>query len=275
MLLCVLLAACSPGTASAPDGGKPHPTIVSLNPCTDAILADVAGPGQLLAISHFSHDPSASSMDPAVARRFRAVSGSAEEVARLAPDVVVASSFLPPATQQALSDMGIRVVTEPIATTVAASEAQVRQLAALAGRPAAGKALVGRIDAAIARGAPPAGSKPLSALVWESGGIVAGDDTLIAELMTRTGFANAAAARGLSQAQYLPLERVLADPPRVIFAVGDPRANEDRMLGHPALAGLNDTLRVPFPGALLWCGGPTIPAAVERLAKVRREVMEP
>ena len=79
------LAGCA---ASPPPAARERPTIVSLNPCTDAILAIVADPAQLLAISHYSQDPRSSSMDVAKARRFRATGGTAEEVVALAPDVV-------------------------------------------------------------------------------------------------------------------------------------------------------------------------------------------
>lgn len=270
LALCALLAACT-----QPEARKPrptNPTVVSLNPCTDAILAEVTAPGQLLAISHYSHDPDSTSMDLARARRFRSTSGSVEEIARLSPDVVVAGTFLAPATRQALRDLGIRVVTMAMPADVADSERQVRELARLAGNPGRAETLVGRIESALANAAPRAGAAPLSALVWESGGIVAGNGTLIADLLHRAGFANGVAARGLSQADYLPLERVLANPPRVIFAVGDVRSEEDRGLRHPALDALKDTTRARLDGALLWCGGPTIPRALERLADVRASV---
>jgi iron complex transport system substrate-binding protein len=247
-----------------------HPTIVSLNPCSDAVLAEVTAPGQLLAVSHYSHDPASSSMDVDRARRFPATSGSVEEVAALAPDVVVAGAFLAPATRQALHDLGIRVVTMTMPADIAASETQVRDLAQLAGYPEGGRALIERIEGAMARAAPPAGRAPVPALVWESGGIVAGDNTLIADLLKHTGFVNGAAARGLSQADYLPLERVLADPPAVIFAVGNPQAQEDRLLRHPALKSLKGTVRASLDSNLLWCGGPTIPKVLERLSAVRR-----
>jgi len=273
VLAALLLGACAPAparqavtTASAGAGG---PTIVSLNPCTDAILAEVADPDQLLALSHYSRDPASSSMDIALARRFRATSGAVEEVLALRPDVVVAGTFLPPATRQAFARLGIRLVQVPIAGDLAASKAQVTSLAALAGNPERGRALNARIEAALAQAAPPPGT-PLAAVVWQSGGIVAGDDTLIADLLRHTGFINAAAARGLSQADYLPLERMVADPPQVILAAGSSRADEDRLLAHPALAGLDATRRASFDPSLLWCGGPTIPRAVARLAEVRR-----
>src|SRR5690606_14697762 len=127
-----------------------HPTIVSLNPCADAILAEVAAPGQLLAISHYSHDPRASSMPIERARGYRATGGTVEEVLALDPDVVVASSFIAPATAQAFRRLGIRVETVGIAGSVADSAAQVRQLAALTGEEARGEALVAEIGQAVA-----------------------------------------------------------------------------------------------------------------------------
>jgi iron complex transport system substrate-binding protein len=56
----------------------------------------------------------------------------------------------------------------------------------------------------------------------------------------------------------------------VILATGDTRSNEDRLLSHPALAALPGTRRVHLDATLLWCGGPTIIRAAERLAAIRR-----
>lgn len=272
LVLSLAVAGC--GQASPPVLPRAHaisvrPSIVSLNPCSDAILAEVADPAQLLAISHYSHDPRASSMDPGLAGRFPATGGSVEEILALRPDVVVASSFLQPATASALDRLGIPVVRLGIAGTVEDSAAQIRDLASLAGHSARGEAMVARIARALATAAPPAGSRPVPAIVWQGGGLVPGDASLIAELMRHTGFANAAAARGLGQGAVLPLEAMLADPPRVIFAAGSAHAEEDRLLGHPALALLEGTARARFDPQLLFCGGPTIPRAVARLAEVR------
>lgn len=268
-LLVLAMAACSP--APAREAGQRRPTIVSLNPCTDAILAEVADPAQLLAISSYSHDPAASSMDLSVARHFPATSGSVEELLALRPDLVVGATFISPATVSALDRLGLRLERIGIARTVDESKAQVRQLAALAGHPERGEALVARIDAALAQAMPSPGP-PVSALVWQAGGIVPGPDTLIAELLARTGFSNAVAARGLGQADLLSLEQVLADPPQLIFAAGSALGNEDRMLAHPALAALTGTRREPLDPALLWCGGPSIVRTANRLGAVRRSL---
>jgi iron complex transport system substrate-binding protein len=273
-VLSLALAACQQGGMPA-GSAMARPTIVSLNPCSDAILARVAAPGQLLAISHYSHDSASSSMGVAAASHYPSVSGSVEEIARLAPDVVVADTFLAPATRQALRGLGIRVVTISGIDTVDAGKAQVRALAAAAKNVKAGEMLVDDIEHALASSAPATGSAPLSAVVWESGGIVAGDHTLIADLLRHTGFVNAAAVRGMGQADYLPLEAMLTDPPRVILASGSTFSQEDRLLSHPALAALKGTRRVALEGALLWCGGPTIVRAAAELGRLHRELTPP
>ena len=240
-----------------------------MNPCTDAILAEVADPQQLLAISSYSQDSASSSMDLARARAMNAVSGTVEEVLALRPGIVIGSSFTPPGTRMALERLGYRFEAFGLAGTVEESRAQVRALARLAGHPERGEAMVARIDAALAAAALPSGP-PVKAVVWQSGGIVPGQGTMSDDLLRRTGFINYAAQRGLHQADVLGLEAMLADPPQVIFTAGNRYSEEDRLLSHPALAALRGTRRAAFEPKLLWCGGPTIVRAVARLAEVRR-----
>jgi iron complex transport system substrate-binding protein len=269
-LVLLVLAGCSavPAREAAPVA---LPRIVSLNPCTDAVLVEIADPGQILALSSYSSDPASSSMDLEVARRFPAVDGTVEEVIALQPDLVLGSTFVAPATRDAFARLGFHYEGFGINPNVADSLAQIRAIAALAGKPERGEALIGRIEAALATNAAPRGA-PVTAVVWQSSGIVPGKDTLISELLTRTGFVNAAAAKGMGQADVLPLELMLADPPRLILAAGNPESNEDRMLAHPALAALKDTRLERYDSSLLWCGGPTIVRAAQRLGEVRRSM---
>jgi iron complex transport system substrate-binding protein len=252
-----------------------HPTIVSLNPCADAILAEVTAPGQLLAITRYSHDPRASSMPLEQARRYPATGGTLEEIAALAPDLVVGDSFTAPATRNALRRLGIRFAELPIAPTIPASEAQIRTVARLVGGADRGERLVAKIDHSLAAAVPPPRWTPRSAILWQGGGLVAGDETLIANLMARAGFRSSAATRGLRQGAILPLEAMLADPPQVIFTAGDPRAEQDRLLRHPVLAGLTGTARAQLAPGLFYCGGPSIPRALARLVEIRTELETP
>jgi iron complex transport system substrate-binding protein len=208
-------------------------------------------------------------MDVSVARSLPSTNGSVEEVMALQPDLVISGNYTAPATRSAFAGLGLRLEEFGIASTVAESEAQVRRIAALVGHPDRGEKMVARIEATLAKASAPKNTRAISAVIWESGGIVAGDNTLIADLLRRTGFTNFAAARGLGQAQVLPLERMLADPPEIILAAGNVYAQEDRMLAHPALAGLKAVRRARLDPALLWCGGPTIIKATSRLKEVR------
>ena len=256
---------CSPSQTAETDDLR----IVSLNPCTDAILAEIA-PDRLAAVSHYSHDPGSSSMDVATARRWPATSGTVEEIVALDPDLVVASTFIAPSTGQALDRLGYRVERIGMTHTVDDSVAQIRALAKLVDAEDEGERLIARIEAALADAA--SKGEPIPALMWQSGGIVPGDGTLIADLLRRTGFSNAAAARGLGQADRLPLERVLADPPALILVAGSPSAEDDRALYHPALDALPGVRQAPYPSNLLYCGGPTIIRAAARLKEIRRSM---
>ncbi|WP_379550943.1 ABC transporter substrate-binding protein [Qipengyuania sp. DGS5-3] len=264
-LLALCLAGCgqpaSPSNTPELAGGA-RPTIVSLNPCTDAILAEVAAPEQLLAISHYSHDPRASSMDLTRAVQFRATGGTVEEVLALDPDILFAGSFMAPATRAALEDLGLRVETFGIASTIEESIAQVRRLAELSGNPEAGERLVAQIEAA----AEPARGAQLSAVLWQPGGIVPGETQLVSELLRRAGFSNHAAAQGLGQADYLSLEQVVANPPDVLLVAGATRGQS-----HPVLDELYMMHRADFDTQLLYCGGPTIIRAMERLRGIRED----
>jgi iron complex transport system substrate-binding protein len=263
VLLAVLLSqGCTPAAPAARAEGDP-PTIVSLNPCLDAILVEVAAPGQVLALSHYSRDPGSSSIPAAVAARYRVTGGTAEEVIALRPDLVLASTFLPQPTRRALERAGLRVETFGSPTTIAESIAQVREVADLAQREAAGAALAARLSRAPA----PAGP-PVSALLWQPGEIVAGEATLVAELLREAGFTSHAAARGLGQADAVTLEQVLADPPQVLLVAGDSIGQR-----HPLLAEGVPALRIAsFDPSLIYCGGPTIPKARARLREIRSAV---
>lgn len=266
-----LLPALPIALLASPAAGS-GPRLVSINPCVDAVLMQVADPDQIAGISHYSQDPQATSIPIALANRFKATSGTAEEVVALRPDKVLTGPHVAPSTIQALQRMRISLQEYTVPQTVAESEAQVRAIARIAGHPERGEALARRIAAAVAA-ARPAGGKPIPALIWEGEGLVPGAGTLADDLLTRAGYVNQSAAYGLQQWDVLPLEYLIAKPPRVVFSVAAAEGRADRMTSHPALARLRRfTTIAPYPERLLHCAGPTLIDAARRLAEVRREV---
>jgi len=259
LLAAALLGSCAPA-ASVRGEDQAHPTIVSLNPCLDAILVEIAPPGQVLALSHYSRDAASSSIPAEVAARYGVTGGTAEEVIAARPDLVLASIFLPQPTRTALERAGLRVETFGSPLTIAESAEQVRAVGQLAGRAQAGEALAQRIAAPSQ-----AARAPIDALLWQEGEIVAGEQTLIAELLRQEGFASHAAARGLRQADRVSLEALLADPPRVLLVAGDAPGQR-----HPLVADVYKSMVVAdFDPSLIYCGGPTIPKARARLRAIR------
>ncbi|WP_168604701.1 ABC transporter substrate-binding protein [Novosphingobium sp. SG707] len=262
--------------ACAPAAPRVQPSrIISLNPCTDALLVELADRDQIGALSSYSRDPAQSSMDVAQALRFPFTRGTMEEVISAQPSLVVSGSFTPAATRAAYARMGLRLEEFSMAPTVEESEAQIRRMAALLGHPDRGEAMIARIDRAMRDATLPPGAKPLPALIWHGGGLVVGGETLVSDLLRRTGFTPFAAIRGMGQSQFLPLERMVVDPPRVLLVIGHGDADGGRegrrVLGHPVLTQLRAMQRFDFDAGLEYCGGPTIIRAAQRLAQIRRE----
>ncbi|HAU21927.1 MAG TPA: iron ABC transporter substrate-binding protein [Erythrobacter sp.] len=261
----VALASCSQTAASEVE--VQGPTIVSLNPCTDAILLEVADPRQVLAISHYSHDPRASSIAPEVAREFNSTGGTVEEILALNPDIVIAGSLLAPASVAALANLNFRVELYGSTNKIDDSYAQIRAIGVLVGHQDRASKLIERIEQSLAHNAPAGGQEQITATMWQPGQIVPGEATLVSELMERTGFASHSQARGLGQADYLSLEQVIADPPELLMIAGDARAQQ-----HPALEKLDSTRIEGFDPSLLYCGGPSIIRASKRLSEIRRHM---
>lgn len=251
--------------------------IVSLTPCLDVLLADLADPGQIRALSHYSQDPASSSLGVERARQFGVIYGGADEIAALRPDLVLAGWRFSPQTLDALRRLGVNVETYGAPDTIADSLAQVRQVARAVGRMDRGEAMVGRIRDAIARSAPAPGQRRLTAVMLQAQGFVAVRSTLMGELMDIAGFDNMAGRYGLVRSGEISLEQLLADPPDVLLAgrraPGQPAWSE-RVLEHPALRGLEGrTFRAELPQQLTYCGGPVMIQTTAALARARAQAL--
>jgi iron complex transport system substrate-binding protein len=272
-----LLAGALAAGASAAVAGEPPRRIVSLNSCLDVMLVHLADRGQIAALSHFAREDQGSTIAP-LARTLPFTWETAEEVIALEPDLVLASRHSSPATRAALKRLDMHVEAFSTPKTVAESLDQVRRMGVLVGRPRRGEAEVARIEAAIAAARPPAGTRPLKALVFQPNGFSAGPGTLVDELMTSAGFENVARRYGLKTWGNVDLERLIADPPQVLL-VGEAspggRSWAERVMTHPALTNLSGRMhQARFPEKLLYCGGPVMAETSAALARARHDAVE-
>lgn len=259
LLCCALLVA---GCSQSDDAqGK----IISINPCTDAILLELADADQIGAISHYSHDKNASSVDLALAKQFPSIGQSAEEIIAAKPSLVLAGGHLSGSTLQALKSLDIKVLQSPVANNIHQSHEQIREIASAIGQQERGAALIKKIDEAI--GSAPHDGPAIPTIIWQGGGLVPGKDTLVDELLSRTGFRNSANQYGLSQWDIIGLERLSANPPAIILRGGN---SSERLLNHPILDEIDAEI-ADFPQSLIWCAGPTIIKAADRLNAIREQ----
>jgi iron complex transport system substrate-binding protein len=256
--LLFLCASCSSGPAIPPGG------IVSNNPCIDAILAEVAAPGQIAAVSTYSHSAESASAPLGWAQSLPPLGNSAQEIIAAKPQLVLTGNLASSGTNAALAKAGVKTVAFGVPENVEASLAQVTQVAGVLGRGQAGAALVARISKATLQQQP----RNKSAIIWQNGGFVAGQGTLQDELLSRAGYANASRIYGLKQWDVLPMETLLRNPPDVIFMPLSAAGEDGRALSarRKLLRHLKGRTEIrAFPDKLLFCGGPTIIKVMDAL----------
>lgn len=267
-------AALVAGTARAADApGR----IVSLSACLDVILVNVADRDQIAALSHYARQPQGSTIAQ-LARALPFTWETAEEVIALRPDLVLTSRHTALATRNALERLKVPTALFGVPDSIEESLAQVRQVADRVGRSGRGLAMTARIRAAIAASAPPAGARPLKALVFQPNGFAAGRGTLMDEMMTRAGFENVAGRYGLAKWGNVQIERLLADPPEVLLS-GTPtlgaRSWADKVMTHPALTLVSSRMvRAGLDDKLMHCGGPVLIQTAAALKQARLTVLE-
>ncbi len=121
-----------------------------MNVCTDQLLLTLADPEQILGLSRYSRD-AWQSFAADDARRYPILSGGAEDILVLRPDVVVASLFDKRSTRELLKEKGLHLVEFAVPRNLDEVKAQIREMGEIVGHPDRAAAEIARLDAAIAR----------------------------------------------------------------------------------------------------------------------------
>lgn len=278
MLAAVTVCFCIGGFGIETDAAE-LPRFASINLCTDQLLLALADPEQILGLSPYARDP-ARSWDVAKAMQFPLLSGEAEDVLVLKPDIVVAGRYTKRATRELLKEQALRVVEFDPARSLDDVKKQLRQMGDLTKHPDRAAGVIKRLDAAIARVRGVASRKPYRVLAVSRRGWVSGGESLTTSLLAVAGLANAGGELGLKAGGYASLEAIVALKPDFILVSdqGDFAEDEGRaFLLHPALERFYPTAkRIVIPERLTVCGGPMLAEALDRLAsELERVASEP
>jgi len=256
--------------SAAPVSAQPLPTVASINVCADQHVLALADPEQILTVSWLAADPE-ESLFATEALAHTLNYGTAEELLKFAPDVVLAGTYTSPFTRSLLRRVGYRVLELEPENSVADIERNVRLVAQAVGHAERGEEVIKalRADAhALAANRP---TQPLAAVIVRPGGFTVGAGSLATELLGLAGLRNVAAERGLDRWGSLSMEALLRSAPEVIVLTGYRSTQPslaNAVLDHPALRTLAAAQRsVTVPSALWACG---LPRSLESVALLRR-----
>ncbi|HZN31429.1 MAG TPA: ABC transporter substrate-binding protein, partial [Xanthobacteraceae bacterium] len=213
--------------------------VVSFNICADQLVVALADPAQIAGLSPYATDPTLSAVADE-ARAFRRIQWHAESTIPLEPDLVLVGPRDRSVTQRLLTSLGFRVVEVDFVSTIAAAREQIRQVAALLGQPARGKALLARLDAARRRLAAAPRPSASTALLVGHAGYTEGPTSLAAALMGEAGLKPPPGApAGIGG--YLALESLVMMRPDLLVQhniLEAPSGQGSVYLTHPALRAL-------------------------------------
>jgi iron complex transport system substrate-binding protein len=264
VFLSVCIAAMVGSNAPAAD----LPRIASMNVCTDQMLLTLVDPDQILGLSRYSRDRFQSwAADDA--RRYRILSGGAEDILVLRPDVVVASTFDKRATRELLKEKGLHLAEFGVPRSLDEVKDQIRQMGMIVQHPDRAAAEIARLDAAIARARQAVAHKHYRVLPLSRRGWVSGSESLLSSLLTETGLFNAAGELGVAFGGFASLEAIVNLRPDFILVseAGDHAEDDGRaFLLHPALERFYPpSKRIVIPDRLTVCGGVMLADALDVL----------
>jgi iron complex transport system substrate-binding protein len=248
------------------------PRIVSMNVCTDQVLLKLADPAQIVGLSRFSRDAWVADD----AHRYPILSGGAEDVLVLRPDVVVASLFDKRSTRELLKANGLHLAEFTVPQNLAEAKIQIREMGEIAGHPDRAAAEIARLDAALVRARQAVADRHYRVLPLTRRGWVAGSDSFLGALLTETGLFSAAGELGFGMGGFASLEAIVNLKPDFILVsqAGDYAGDDGQaFLLHPALERFYPPeKRIVIPERLTECGGVMLAEALDVLVKELKRV---
>jgi len=278
VLLIALAGAALSSRGSAAPSAIPQATarplrVMSINQCTDQIVLALLPPERIASVSWLARDPQGSLMSDA-AQRVGINKGSAEEVMRQRPDLVVAGRFTTPAVRGLLKQLGWPVLEVDEADSFKSIRTITRTIAAAVDARARGEALIAAMDRKLADLARDRGP-PIRVAAWDGGGFSAGKGSLYDLVLRTAGAVNVANEPPASAYGRPDVEVLLAAAPQLLLQGGyEGGSLRENVARHPLVRrywGRERTLVVRQ--AYYSCGTPMIAdAALTLRTELRRKL---
>ena len=269
-----LCVAASPAAVRAQPVERPS-RIVSLDLCADQLLVELVDRKRIAAVTHLAADPAVSSI-PEMARGIPITRGTAEDVLRYDPDLILAGPYGVSETVDLLKRLKRNVTIVPLPSDLDGVRVAMRTVAAAVGERHKGEMMVSTFDKRVRIQLVTSEEKRPSAIVYQVGGTVSGSGSLAEAALIAAGFRNKAAEYRLTRNGQVPLELLVAAPPDLLVLSSN--AEEYRTaisdnLRNPVLARFKqEHAWVELPWQLWLCGTPRLADAIERLVQAREKL---
>ncbi|OYU47874.1 MAG: iron ABC transporter [Rhizobiales bacterium PAR1] len=237
--------------------------------CTDQLLLDMVPPARILGLSPYAGDAVRSWVADKAASLPK-LSGTAEEVLILKPDLVLLSRYMKPETLDFIRRRGIPHAEFDDVRSLEEAKAQILVFGTRVGEAEAAEARVEAIETALQGLRATAAATGIRVLPLARRGWVAGKETLMSDLLAKAGLSNAAAELGIQDGGFVSLEAIVKLRPDAILVARDDLSSEDQgaaMMLHPAIQALfPPERRLYLSEKLTVCGGPMLAEAIRQLA---------
>jgi len=265
---CLLLAAAPVSAATPQPAAKPH-HIVSLNMCNDLMLLMLVPKSRIASITYLAHD-AVQILMPGADKGVAINHGTAEDVVRDQPDLILASPWSTPVVRRFAHKVHAPIVEIDATNSFADIRRAMRQMGAAVGEQARAEAWIARMDAELRRLAATAPPRPLRVVVWSDAGSVPGRGTLTDAIITAAGGTNIAARKDDDSFSSFGIEELLvARPDAIMQGIGlaaGPSLREG-VVRHPLVARIYRGRQISYPDSLYTCG---LPQSAWAAADLRR-----
>lgn len=207
--------------------------IVSLNACTDELLLQFVQPDQIAGVTRFSHSPKSEAILNSYPE-IQKLSGDAEEVIKIHPELVLAETFSSRLLVEKLRRMNIPVSMIGVPRDWDELIKSAAEILNLTGHSEKIESLKKEIGVLIQLGGD-SKWKGKTAVFWSAAGHVSGQGTFENTILSTLGLKNSAGFEGY---QFLSLEKLIRLNPDVVVVTQGPEQKDSwshDTLFHPAL----------------------------------------
>jgi iron complex transport system substrate-binding protein len=252
-----------------PARADPPRRIMSLMQCNDLLVLALVPKRRIASVTWLAHDAVAAIM-PGADRGVAINHGTAEEIVRQRPDLILAGTYSTPVARRLAKQVGARLVEIPPVDSFGDIRRVTRQIGALVGEPARAEAMIARMDAILADLAAHPLRRIVTVAAWSGSGSVPGKGTLIDEMIRVAGGTNIAAKLPDANYSSFGIEELLAARPDAIMESRNEwtaPSLQNEAGGHPLVRRLYAGRTITYPAPAVSCG---LPQTAEAARDLRR-----